>query len=205
MISVEEKLRVFSQYLLNKERTRGKSIIEDVNNKQKELQEVSKQKIEKVKKDIEEHNKKIIFRDKNKLISEGKNRAKTLELEEKNHILIDFNQLIIAKAKEFVVKDVYHDYLRNCITGIPEIFGKKRELIVFVNKRDLDQIKALINDQLNDYSVEYRKEIKNTIGGIVVEDAESRMHCDFSVENLINTKYKFIGMTLNEFMEKQVS
>ncbi|MBC3889625.1 V-ATPase E-subunit VatE [Acetobacterium paludosum] len=204
MISVEEKLRVFSQYLLNKERTRGKGIIEEAKSKQQELLEASKQKIEKEKKDIEERNKKIIFRDKNKIISEGKNRAKTLELEEKNHILIGFNQLIMVKAKEFVVKDVYRDYLRNCVTGIPEIFGEKRELVVFVNKNDLDYFKALINDQLIDYTVEYRQEIKDSIGGIVVEDAESRIHCDFSVENLINTKYKFIGMTLNEFMEKQV-
>jgi vacuolar-type H+-ATPase subunit E/Vma4 len=205
MISVEEKLRVFSQYLLNKERSWGKGIITDVKNKQKELLESSRQKIEKEKTAIEERNKHTIFRDRNKIIAEGKNKAKTMELEEKNRILTDFKQLIFTQAKAFLTKPVYSDYLSSCVSGIPDLFEGKKELIIFVNERDLPEVMGLVNDLLKGYSIEYRNNTTDIIGGIIVEDAEKRIYCDFSVENLINTNYKFIGMTLNEFMEKQVN
>lgn len=202
MISVEEKLRVFSQYLLNKERSWGKGIITDVKNKQKELLKSSRQKIEKEKTAIEERNKHTIFRDRNKIIAEGKNKAKTMELEEKNRILTDFNQLIFTQAKAFLTKQVYSDYLRSCVSRIPDLFEEKKELIIFVNEWDLPEVTGLVNELLKGYSIEYRNNTTDIIGGIIAEDAEKRIYCDFSVKNLINTNYKFIGMTLNEFMEK---
>lgn len=204
MISVEEKLRVFSQHLLNKEQTWGNDTMNEVNKKQKELLENSAQKIKKEKRAIEERSYHTIFRDKNKVIAEGKNKAKSLGLEEKNRILIDFNQTVLAHAEKFLTKDVYENYLNECVEGIPQLFGDKKELIVFVNNKDLDQVKVVFNKKLEDYSVEYREELKNCIGGMTVEDSESRIYCDFTVENLLKTNYKLIGMTLNEFMEKQV-
>lgn len=205
MISVEEKLRVFSQYLLNKERSWGKGIIAEVKNKQKELLEASRQKIATEQTAIEERNKQTIFRDRNKIIAEGKNRAKTMELEEKNRILTDFKQLILTQAQAFLTKPVYRDYLSACVSGIPDLFAEKKELIIFVNERDLPEVTRLVNDLLKGYAIEYQSNTTGSIGGIIVEDAKKRIYCDFSVENLINTNYKFIGMTLNEFMEKQVN
>jgi vacuolar-type H+-ATPase subunit E/Vma4 len=201
MISVEEKLRVFSQYLLNKQRSWGKGIIAEAKAQQQEILTASRQKIESEKKAIAERNQYLIFRDRNKIIAEGKNRAKTMELEEKNRILTDFNQLILKLAAEFLAKQAYRDYLRDCVAGIPEIFGEKKELIVFLNARDHQDVKALSGDLLKNYSIEYQEDAKGMIGGIIVEDAQKRIYCDYSVENLIKANYKFIGMTLNEFME----
>ncbi|AFA49165.1 V-type ATP synthase subunit E [Acetobacterium woodii] len=205
MISVEEKLRVFTQYLLNKERKWGKDIINDAKEKREALLEESSQKINKEKRAVEERSYHTIFRDKNKIIAEGKNKAKTLELEEKNRILRDFNQMIREKVEPFLTQEVYSDYLRNCIVQIPQIFGNKKEIIVFVYERDLEQIKKIMAAELNDFSIEYRVGCNDCIGGLIVEDSEGRIHCDFTVENLIKTNYKLIGMTLNGFMEKQVS
>ncbi len=205
MISVEEKLRVFTQYLLGKERKWGKDIIYEAKDKKKALLIDSEQKIIKEKRAIEERSYHTIFRDKNKIIAEGKNKAKTLELEEKNRILLDFNQMIREKARDYLTEDVYSNYLRDCAIQIPQVFGSKKDIIVFVNERDFNQIKTIMDAQLDSFTIEYRQECTDCIGGFIAEDAEGRLHCDFTVENLIKTNYKLIGMTLNGFMEKQVN
>ncbi|MEO1815463.1 MAG: V-type ATP synthase subunit E [Acetobacterium sp.] len=205
MISVEEKLRVFTQYLLSKERKWGKDIIYEAKDKKKALLVDSEEKIKKEKRAIEERSYHTIFRDKNKIIAEGKNKAKTLELEEKNRILLDFNQMIREKARDYLTADVYNNYLRDCAAQIPQVFGDKKDIVVFVNERDFEEIKALMEEQLASFTIEYRQECIDCIGGFIAEDAEGRLHCDFTVENLIKTNYKLIGMTLNGFMEKQVS
>ena len=205
MISVEEKLQVFTQYLLNKQRKMGKEIINAAKEEKQQLEENSLLKITKEKRAIEERGKHMIFRDKNKIIAEGKNKAKTLELEEKNRILLDFNQLILEKSREYLTKDIYNDYLNRCVDYIPEVFKEKKDLIIFSNEWEQAQIKQLIEKKLSDYSIEYRCQLKDVIGGMIVEDAESRIHTDFTVDNLIKTNYKLIGMTLNGFMEKQVN
>jgi vacuolar-type H+-ATPase subunit H len=100
MISIEEKLQVFTQSLINKERKNGIEIITEAKNKKAERIAASQEKIAKEKKTLENRNGRAIFRDRNKILAEGKNKAKTLELEERNRILLDFNQLIQTKAKE---------------------------------------------------------------------------------------------------------
>lgn len=205
MISVEEKLRVFTQYLLSKERKWGKDIIYDAKDKKKALLVDSEEKIKKEKRAIEERSYHTIFRDKNKIIAEGKNKAKTLELEEKNRILMDFNQLIREKASDYLSHEVYNDYLQDCVAQIHQVFAGKNNIVVFVREGDFKQLKTIIDQQLTDFNVEYRQECTDCIGGFIAEDAEGRLHCDFTVENLIKSNYKLIGMTLNGFMEKQVS
>lgn len=204
MISIEEKLQVFTQSLLSKERKNGLKIITEAKNKRAELIVASQEKITKEKKDLENRNGRSIFRDRNKILAEGKNKAKTLELEERNRILLDFNQLIQAKAKEYLTTAIYSKYLGDCIKSIQEIFGDKKQLVVFINNQDLIQIKELFKTNLADYTVEFGKLTKESIGGLIAEDSERLIYCDFTVENLIITNYKYIGMTLNEFMENRV-
>lgn len=204
MISIEEKLLVFKKSLLNKERKNGKKMIDEAKIKKEALVTDSLENIRKEKKNIENRSNRSIFRDRNKILAEGKNKAKAMELEARSRILLDFNQLIQAKAKEYLTPAGYRKYLSDCIETIPEIFGKKTQLVVFINQRDLNQIKALFETKLAAYTVEYREEIKETMGGMIVEDSDGRIYCDFTVENLIKTNYKTIGMMLNELMENKV-
>lgn len=204
MISVDEKLQVFSEYLLNKERSWGKGVIADAKTKQQEMVKAAEIKIATQVKAIEDRNQRTIFRDRNKIIAEGKNRAKTMELEEKNRILTDFNQLVLTLAEEYLTGQAYRDYLKGCVQQIPKLFGDKKDLTVFVNSRDFEDLKCLVDELLNDYALTYREDAREMIGGIIVEDREQRIYADFSVENLVKSHYKLIGMTLGEFMEEQV-
>ena len=95
MISVEEKLGVFTQYLLRKQREWGKQTINTAKDKKLEMVKASGEKIKEEKRSIEERGYHVIFRDKNKIIAQGKNTAKTELLEEKSRILEDFKQAVL--------------------------------------------------------------------------------------------------------------
>ncbi|MGL4607411.1 MAG: V-type ATP synthase subunit E [Eubacteriaceae bacterium] len=203
MISVEEKLKVFTQYLLKKERSWGKDIVNEAKEKRLELIEASEIKMKDDKHTIEERSYHIIFRDKNKTIAEGKNKAKTRELEEKNKILVDFNDLILKKAIEYIGSNTYQEYLKGCIEKIPSVFKEKKNLTIFLNPNEENEIKNMVENTLIDYSIQYQNQKDKMIGGLIVQDNDNRIHCDFSVDNLIKSNYKLIGMTLNDFMKVQ--
>ncbi len=206
MISIEEKMRVFSQYLINKERSWGKEIINDAKAKQKELAENSEKLIQREKKAIEEQSYRQIYRDKNKIIAEGKNKAKSLQLAQKKLMLEDFNDLILDRANEMVTGDLYENYLRSSMDKIKTIFTDRKKLTIKANLKDMELIKALASEKLDDYTIDYQEITKNGfIRGMIVEDDESRIQSDFSMKNTIQSNYKLIGMTLNGFMKKQVN
>ena len=204
MISVEEKLGVFTQYLLRKQREWGKQTINTAKDKKLEMVKASGEKIKEEKRSIEERGYHVIFRDKNKIIAQGKNTAKTELLEEKSRILEDFKQAVLDEARNYVGTEIYRGYLVKCLEKVPSILRDRRDIIIFVNDPDSAFVKQNASKVLPDYTITFDALPAGTIGGIVVRDTDNRINCDFTVENLVRTNYKTNGMHLNEVMEKQV-
>ena len=204
MISVEEKLGVFTQYLLRKQREWGKQTINTAKDKKLEMVKASGEKIKEEKRSIEERGYHVIFRDKNKIIAQGKNTAKTELLEEKSRILEDFKQAVLDEARNYVGTEIYRGYRVKCLETGPNILRDRKDIIIFVNDPDSAFGKQNASRVLPDYTITFDALPAGTIGGIVVRDTDNRINCDFTVENLVRTNYKTIGMHLNEVMEKQV-
>lgn len=206
MISIEEKMRVFSQYLINKERSWGKEIVEEAKTKRKELLEKSDDLIRREKKVIEEQSYRQIYREKNKIIAVGKTKAKSLQLAQKKLILEEFNDLILDRANEMVTGDLYEKYLSSSMDKVNTIFTKQKKLTIKANLSDMDLIKRLASEKLGHYTIDYQEISKDGfVRGMIVEDDMGRVQSDFSMKNTIGSNYKLIGMTLNGFMEKQVN
>ncbi|MDO4288377.1 MAG: V-type ATP synthase subunit E [Eubacterium sp.] len=204
MISVEEKLGVFRQYLLGKQREWGKKTINAAKDTSRELVESSEEKIAEEKRSVEERSYHVIYRDKNKIIAQGKNKAKADLLEERSRILEDFKETILKEAESYVGTDIYHGYLDSCLAKVPAILGDKKEIILYTREGDRDYVQKKSAELLSDYSCDFEALPAEHIGGLMVRDKDHRINCDFSVENLIADNYKLIGMRLNEVMEKQV-
>ena len=204
MISVEEKLGVFRQYLLGKQREWGKKTINAAKDASRELAEDSKAKVMEEKRSVEERGYHVIYRDKNKIIAQGKNKAKAELLEERSRILEDFKETILKEAESYVGTDIYHGYLDACLGKVPAILGDKKEIIIYTKEADRSYVEQKSAEILSGYSCAFEDLPALNIGGIMVRDKDHRINCDFSVENLIADNYKLIGMRLNEVMEKQV-
>ena len=204
MITVEEKLSIFTQYLLRKQRELGQEKIGEVKDKCQALIKLSNDKIAKDKRSIEERNYHVIFRDKNKIIAQGKNNAKNSRLALRSCLLDDFKKTIVNEAKSYFGSDLYKEYLKNCIQSVPEILGEHEGLIIAVHEADLEIVKTYAESFLENYQVEFVELDPLLTGGLKVKDSEEQISCDFTIENLVRENNKLIGLRLEEIIEKQV-
>ena len=204
MISVEEKLGVFRQYLLGKQREWGKQTINAAKDASRELTESTEEKIMQDKHNVEERGYHVIYRDKNKILAQGKNKAKADLLEEHSRILEDFKETILKEAESYMGTETYLDYLERCLKKVPSILGNRKEIILYTKEADREYVEKKCGEILEDYDCVFDVLPEINIGGLMVRDKDHRINCDFTVENLIADNYKLIGMRLNEMIEEQV-
>lgn len=205
MISVEQKLSVFKQYLLKKQRETGKEIIDAAKEKKNQILTDAEEKLQDDKRNLKERSYHVIFRDKNKIIAVGKNTAKNQMLEQRSLILEDFKKTILKEAENYIGTPLYNEYLKKCLKKVPEIFGNRTDLILFIKPTDRETVEKLAAQNLNGYKIAYDVLPDTVIGGLIIRDTENRINCDFTMANLIRDKGKIIGMRLNEIMDKQVA
>ncbi len=201
MISVEEKLAVFTQYLLKKQRDAGKVTIDAAKEKREVLLKEAEEKLNEDRRNIEERNYHVIYRDKNKIIADGKNTSKNKLLEQRCRILDDFKDTILDISKDYVGTPEYNEYLDHCLQKIPENFNDIKNIRIFALKEDRDFLKKEVARILPDYTVTFENASGLIRGGLIVRDGQNRLNCDFTINNLIRDNSRFIGMRLNEMMD----
>lgn len=204
MISVEQKLGVFTQYLLGKQRDYGKKTIDNARLERRKLLSDSEEHIKAEKHSIEERGYQLIYRDRNKIIAQGKNAAKASYLEVRSQMFDDFIETVIQKSKAFIGTETYKNYLSNCLTKIPAVLGDHKSIILYVADFDKGYLLSEVSKKLPDYTIEYRPLDKKYEGGIIVRDQEERINGDFTIDNLILENYKQIGIRLLKTMGEQV-
>lgn len=205
MISVQEKLSVFSQYLLEKQRKAGKETIDNAKAERDRLLAESAERIKCEVNSAEERSYRVIFRDQNKIVAQGKSTAKNSYLAERTEIYDDFMETILEESKAYLGTALYQDYLRKCIAKIPGILPETKEIIIYVGEADAAFVKKEAAAVLGDYTIEYRPTDETIIGGIIARDRDERVNADFTLRNLISENKKLIGMRFSKTMEAQVN
>lgn len=202
MISVEEKLDVFTQYLLEEKQKEADALIAKAAQQQNEKKTAAEKSLQNEKRALEEHNYQVIARDANRYVAQGKSIAKELRLNQIKIIREDFEIVLHNRAVDFVENNVlYAKYLKKCVDEIPNYLNDQKTLIIFVRDQDRDILSSLLSDG---YHLTIRALPPEAIGGIIVRDADNRINCDFSVSGLIKDNAKFVNLLLDQFMKQQV-
>ena len=202
MISIEEKLSVFEQYLIKKQQDAQKNTIELSEKNRKAQLSTAENRLEVEKRSIEEHGYHVIFRDKNKIIADGKNRAKDMTLTTKKEIVNDFNKTLLIRAKDFVGSQIYENYLIRMISEIPMIYENKKKLIVYTLPSDRNFVKQTFQRFLPDFQCDFRDMNVNKQCGMIVNDEEEMFFCDMTIGKLIEENQKKIGLMLMQLLSK---
>ncbi len=202
MISIEEKLSVFEQYLIKKQQDAQKDTIELSEKNRKAQLSTAENRLEVEKRSIEEHSYHVIFRDKNKIIADGKNRAKDMTLTTKKEIVNDFNKTLLIRAKDFVGSQIYENYLIRMINEIPMIYENKKKLIVYTLPSDRNFVKQTFQRFLPDFQCDFRDMNVNKQCGMIVTDEEEMFFCDMTIGKLIEENQKKIGLMLMQLLSK---
>ncbi|MCX7903365.1 MAG: hypothetical protein N2486_02530 [Caloramator sp.] len=184
MVTIEEKIRLFTELVYQKIEKENKEEIERFNESFKNLLEEKKREFE------EEFNRKREERIKKaneeaqRIISKARYEQKRMLFRKRDEIFNRFNEDLKVKLEEFTKSNQYKDWLLN---SLKKIFENKNYKLILTHK-DFELLKPYIGG----YKVEFDDGL---IGGFILED-ENRMRIDHSLKALMEDKKEKIGQIL---------
>lgn len=199
MYSVEEKLAVFSGFLLEQQQKEAEKLIRSAEAQRDEKIRSAEQALEKEKQAIEDHSYQNIFRDTNRAIAAGKSSAKEMRLFQEKAIRDDFEHTLIAKAEDYIAgSPLYLSYLQRCSEKLFELFPGVAQLMVSCRPQDRDRIRSFVDPSIE---LVFEDSDQEVIGGMIVRDGSNRFSCDFSVAALIRDHEAEISLALGRLMK----
>lgn len=201
MISVEEKLNVYKNYLLRQTQTERKEQLEAAQKAAEEELNAAAIRLAEQKKAVEDRYIRMENRNAVKTVSEGKTYAKDRLLKQQKEIREDFNQEILTTLKSYLGTDLYKAYLAKCIKELTGAFKEPQPLILYINKDEKAEFDALLKTYLNGYPCTYRELPARDIGGFIARDQQERVSYDFSLLNLVQEHEAQIGLMLNQALK----
>ncbi len=202
MISVQEKLNVFRQYLLRKTKEDEKQVLDASKEKATEEIHASDLKLAEEKKAIEERYGRLEVRDTNKIIAEGNTYAKNAKLNVQRKIEAEFEECVRKTAAGYLSSDLYKEYLKKCVKDLANDVKQPQLLHVYISDSDKALFEADAAPVLKGFRFDYMPLPAQAIGGFTVRDQNERVSLDYSLGNLITENKKLIGVELHEAMEE---
>ncbi|WP_165442814.1 V-type ATP synthase subunit E [Senegalia massiliensis] len=205
MITIEEKLNLFSKHVFEEIRGASEEKIRKIEQHNKEQMDAHRYKIEQEKKAYAEE---IIKKEKeknDKQISQKKGQIKKEIMLEKNKL---FNKLIEGiknKLTIFITTNEYKNYLRNILENGLKEMSNKSNIEVKISKYDIknnkDYIKTIILD--NGFTnVNMLESDEDIIGGMILLDKSNRAILDLSLLDKLEQNKEYIGKMLYEALRE---
>lgn len=207
MITVEEKLNVFSKLVFEKEQHECKKILEELDKKNNELLEKAKKEVEEKRESLIQKHTKLAQREKDQLISEAKVNKRKKILEKKDELLQQLIKEVEQKALLFTETNEYAIYLNNKISEVLSNFNKNEVIVFQLTKKDIERYENNIYRFIEElgYSKNNIKIVsmnEDIIGGVIAtkEDLTFRVNCTMKMQILENKH--MIGQILYEDLKQ---
>ncbi len=201
MISVQEKLNVYRQYLLRKLTVKHEQVITDAKEKAADSIHTADVKLAEQKKAIEDRSERVAFRDGTKIVAEGKTYAKNALLSLKREEEDQFVQDIIELAQRYLGTPLYNGYLKNCVDDLAQSGLPVQRLTVFIRPEDQEVFLQDAKTALPGFTFDFQTPESAFVGGFIVQDTDGRVNYDYSIRNLIADHRKYIGVELRKAMK----
>ncbi len=207
MITIEEKLNIFSKLVLEKEQKEVNEKLGKMQEKNKQIIEAHTEKIRKkaeviIQKKIKQANLK-----KNEMISQAKLEIMKTILSKKKELLNALLEQIKHRAMEFTNSKEYESFLIKNTTRILTKLNDNCHINIYLTDKDMKKFKIII-ERLIDYSnIKFQKITFTTIddsiiGGIIVVNEDKGIRIDATLKTIIEDKIEIIGQIANESVEE---
>lgn len=191
MITIEEKLNLFTKLVHEKVEKENREVIIRFENEYGELLNNKRIEFQVQAEEMEKEAKEKIEKEKRQILSKAHIRGRKTVLERKNKIYKRAIEDILAYIEHFRNNKTYRDFiLNNIYLKINNVEG----LTVMLTKKDFnlleDDIKKIVNDKteiLIDDSI---------AGGVVIIDKKNNIKYDMSLINIVEEKSEMIGEKL---------
>lgn len=200
MVTVEEKLKLFSKIVFDKVEKKNKSELSEYANKHENLINDKTSEFEKQANVMLEKGMNEIDREKVLIISKAKMNEKKLILKTKNNLL---NELLISLAeqlKTFVDTDSYKKLFIDEIYKASSVLKDSSEIIIELTAKDKERFKDEIKKAFKNSSLSL-KENDDLIGGFFAIDVKNDVKVDFSLMNKIDMSREYAGEQLFNLLQ----
>lgn len=200
MVSVEEKVLIFSEELNSQVEKAKKEKLNLAFEEAKALEILADQQIKEQNQLIKERYEKQENKAVSKLIAEGKNESRDLLLKTRKEINQNFYELLLEKINEFLNSMLYEDYVYNSLKEFRENFNNPQEIKFYINTNEIKKFDYIIKNILADYDINFLELPKKNIGGFIIQDKDDRVNYDFSLSELISENLEKSEIFLQEFI-----
>lgn len=203
MITVEEKLDVFTKLVLEK-------VQKEYEEKRKEIEERNSKVIRKHRLEINDKAKRIVENmvsrgeiQKNRVISRAKVDSKRVVLSKKEELLEKLVKNIEVKAVQFTYEGDYKGYFESSLYEVLENLKNRASIILFLTDKDRSKyeeeaLKIAKEKGFDVEKVEIQSLDARMIGGVVGIDRDKTIKVDCSIKTRIEDSRNFIGEMLYE-------
>ncbi len=207
MITVEEKLNVFTKLVLEK-------VQKEYEEKLTELEKKNDNVLNEHRKKIEDKKEKIIKDminkgkiEKNRLISRASVEKKRKILTKRQELIDRLIKNITDKVNNFTQEESYKTYLQKVTIKVLENLKDKNNIQLYITKRDSEKYMVEIQNKVKDLGIDINNiEIKTLeneyIGGVIGLDKDKTVRIDQSLKTLIEDNRDVIGTRLNKALEE---
>ncbi|EOD01368.1 V-type ATP synthase subunit E [Caldisalinibacter kiritimatiensis] len=207
MVTVEEKLNIFSKLVFEKVKNECDMKLKIMRDENKKIIEDYKAKKEKEGKDIIEKKIKSGEQKKKQLISKAKNETKRKILSKKNELLDKLTDEVKEKVKQYTEHNVYEEFLNETLNKILIDFKNENKIVLYMTENDINKYKSKVISFFNYKKYNGIFEIKvdkeDIIGGIRAVNGKNTVRIDLSLLAIIKDNKRYIGQILFQELEKE--
>ncbi len=200
MITIEEKLKLFTKIVYDKVDKENQRIVENFNNDYGNIIEEKKKEFTKEVNEISLQSKKNIEKEKLHVISKARIEEKRIIMERKVEIYEETMQALIEYAKSFTETEEYKD---NFFRDFKDAFLDMSEFSnvdIYLTQRDLLKFRNEIVSILKDKNIEFHND-DEIVGGFIILDTKRNIKLDMSLLSRIQNSKDYIGQKLFEILQ----
>lgn len=203
MITMEEKLKVFTKLVLEKVQNEYDERAREIKEKNNKIIQNHKAKLrEKSKQIIQDFVKKGEI-EKNRMISKAKLDSKKKILNKREELLNKFIANLEKKARQFTYEEEYKNFLENSVDRVLIGLKDKEHICIYVTDKDRDRYGEIMNRLFVKHDFDSQKISIFTldsefIGGVIGIDKEESIKIDCTIKTLIEDNKNLIGQMLYE-------
>lgn len=200
MITVEDKIKTFSNYVYEKEIKKSYKLIHEIENMNNEILDNKQKDVDTKCLELKKRMDEKIKNDTQKIISNVNLQTKEKLLNLKRDLLNDFKQEINISLLNFTQSDAYYDYFCNLLDSSKEYFSLSKKMKIYLVSKDITIFQDEILKRYN--NVEIFEMDNDNIGGFIIESPTTNERMDFSIKRKVKDWNNEIGLVLYEALEK---
>lgn len=195
MITVEEKLKLFTKLVYDKIEKENQTEIDKYNSEYGNIIDEKKKEFEKQAEKMDSEKMKEIDKKKNQIISRAKVEEQKLLLQKKKEIFDEAVEEIKNYSKEFTNSEDYKELLLKSLKESMEDLKESKNISFYVIENDRDKFKKTIAEMYPDTNFKIDVD-DNLIGGFTVQDEDNNIKIDMSLMSKIESSKEVIGEKL---------